>query len=182
MPPCYEFLGPHPPQSSDIIPSAVPIAMPGYATVQSSYEYFLYHRRPSNPMRPSALPNTVPGYVPGYTAVPPPIQHCMAPHPSHSDYMIPSALPILPALGLFKYPTASLEGMPSEIKLEILHALHDLPSLRLLKLASREYYLTARTHVRSLAAAYQGTYHPEGPWPRFDEVIFKGQLHSVSVL
>jgi len=169
--PSHAYFPPHPSQSDWTTPSAVPNTTPGYLPGYAAgpFEYFPPHPSQSSYMNPNTLPSTVPGYIPGYRS------RTRPPPPPEPDYMLPSALPILPELGQFKYPAASLEGMPSEIKLEILHALHDLPSLRLLKLASREYYFAACASVRSLAAAYEDTYHPAKPWPRLDEGLFQGQ-------
>jgi len=157
--PFFEYLPPQRPQSQASLPTTMPGYTPSHAA-GPSFEYFPPHPSQFNHIAPSAGP---------------PSSSYSPPHPSRENYMIPSALPILPALGQFKYPSASLEGMPSEIKLEIMHALHDLPSLRLLKLASREYYMTARTHVRSLTAAYRGKFHPDKAWPRLGGVFFQGQ-------
>jgi len=52
----------------------------------------------------------------------------------------------------FTYRAASLGGLPPSVKLEILLNLN-LPSLRRLKLASREYYFVARTCPRHLEKA-----------------------------
>jgi len=52
----------------------------------------------------------------------------------------------------FTYPAASLEGLPPSVKLEIMLKL-DLPSLRRLKLASREYYFAAGTYPHHLQRA-----------------------------
>lgn len=53
---------------------------------------------------------------------------------------------------VFTYRAASLEGLPHSVKLEIMLKL-DLPSLRRLKLASRQYYLVARAYPRHLRRA-----------------------------
>lgn len=53
------------------------------------------------------------------------------------------------------YPRASLEGLPGDIKLEILKLVGDLPSLRRLRLASQEYYAVARAHARYLYLFYE---------------------------
>lgn len=71
-----------------------------------------------------------------------------------TNCMVPSAKPIGHLLSV-DYTRASLEGMPNEIRVEIMLHLPDLPTLRLLKLASREYYFTARACERSLKAVHQ---------------------------
>jgi len=68
--------------------------------------------------------------------------------------MVPSVKPIGHSLGS-EFARASLEGMPNEIRAEIMLRLPDLPTLRLLKLSSREYYFTARACERSLKAVHQ---------------------------
>lgn len=54
------------------------------------------------------------------------------------------------------YPNASLEGLPSEVKLEIVKLIGDLPSLRRLRLASQEYYAVVRAYAGYLKPFYPG--------------------------
>ena len=77
-------------------------------------------------------------------------------------------------------PPLSLEGMPVEIKLHILFALRDLPSLRCLRSASSEYYLTSRAYPRSLHAKFKNTYTPSTWSLRFDNALLQGKSHHVT--
>lgn len=73
---------------------------------------------------------------------------------SITGVMLPSAQPISYPTG-FTFARASLEGMPVDLRLEIMLHLPDLPTLRLLRLAGREYYFTARACESSLRALHQ---------------------------
>jgi len=112
---------------------------------------------------------------------------------SITGVMMPSAQPVSQPTG-FTYARASLEGMPVDLRLEIMLHLPDLPTLRLLKLASREYYFTARACESSLRAAHQ--VNPVEPDPAevirttvlqrldpracsWEEAFFKGRCVSV---
>ena len=144
---------------------------PPHATMPPSINYTAAHAAQADSMN---HPNTtLPGHIPIYGTFHPSVQY--TPQRLAGDFMTPSAFPIRQSPDSFKYATASLEGMPADLKLEILHAIHDLPSLRRLKLASREYYLVARSHTRSFAKAFRGKWHPDKPWPRLDGVFFQGQ-------
>jgi len=67
--------------------------------------------------------------------------------------------------------------MPLEIKLQILLSLSDLPSLRCLKFASREYYLAARACSKSLRAKFktEAMYTPMHWSARFDKALEQGE-------
>jgi len=168
--PFFEYLPPHHPQPQSSLASTMPGYMPGNATTQPSYEFY---PPAASQSYMEHLDTTMPGHMPEHATSDPPVHY--TPQRHEGDIMTPSALPIRQSPECFKYATASLEGMPADLKLEILHALHHLPSLRLLKLASREYYLIARSHTRSLETAFREKYHPEKPWPRLDGAFFQGQ-------
>jgi len=171
--PMFEYLPPYRAQPQSSLASTMPGYMPGYmpgnATRQPSYEFF---PPVASQSYMEYLNTTMPGHMPEHATSYPPVHY--TPQRHEGDFMTPSALPIRQSPECFKYATASLEGMPADLKLEILHALHDLPSLRLLKLASREYYLIARSHTRSLETAFREKYHPEKPWPRLDGAFLQG--------
>jgi len=67
--------------------------------------------------------------------------------------------------------------MPLEIKLQILLSLPDLPSLRCLKFASREYYLAARASSKTLCAKFstEAMYTPMHWSLRFDKALVQGE-------
>jgi len=67
--------------------------------------------------------------------------------------------------------------MPLEIKLQILLSLSDLPSLRCLKFASREYYLAARTCSKTLYTKFRtkSMYTPMHWSVRFDKALEQGE-------
>jgi len=100
---------------------------------------------------------------------------------SITGVMLPSTQPVSQLSG-FTFARASLEGMPADLRLEIMLHLPDLSTLRLLKLASREYYFTARACEHSLAAVHRfHTCHyirndPRLKWLRsMEETLFTGQ-------